>query len=60
MLPCCAEGLAAKEQALAAAQKELGRTKKQVVVLKEAADRRHSLEAELAASRCSEFELCFV
>ncbi|WIA22092.1 hypothetical protein OEZ85_004434 [Tetradesmus obliquus] len=47
------QGLAAKEQALAAAQKELGRTKKQVVVLKEAADRRHSLEAELAASRAN-------
>jgi hypothetical protein len=48
---CCAEGLAAKEQALAATQKELGRAKKQLSVLKEAADRRRNLEAELAASR---------
>jgi hypothetical protein len=53
-VPCCicgAEGLAAKEQALAATQKELGKARKQLTVLKDAADRRRSLEAELAASR---------
>ncbi|KAF6260243.1 hypothetical protein COO60DRAFT_918033 [Scenedesmus sp. NREL 46B-D3] len=46
-------GLAAKEQALAATEKELGATKKQLLVLKDAADRRRCIEAELAASRAN-------